>query len=97
MAKRAKKTDATTVDEPKLQPAVRRRQSPRVTFKHGERVEVTVSGEDALRCVSRLLGCDIKSSVVSVALTRPTAANVVVTCHCVTAAQADALAGGVDG
>lgn len=97
MAKRAKTTESKTFGDATPQPVARRHQTPRVTFKHGDRVEITVSGEDALQSVSRLLGCDINSSVVAVTLTRPTAASVVVTCHCVTAAQADELAGAVDG
>ena len=98
MAKRAKRAVLTaseqkddTVSAEASPVALERNQDPLVTFAHGDRVEVTVSGDSCRRLIGQLIGCDVPAGVARIDVTRPASDSVTVTLRCHTAASATEL------
>lgn len=98
MAKRAKKEENTSgktltapvAKQPEVIP-------PRVTFSCGERVEVTVDGDECRRLVQKLIGCVACDGVLRISLTGLATGSPVAAVHCRTPGHARDLEESIDG
>jgi hypothetical protein len=67
-----------------------------VSFRHQDRVEITLDSDTVAAALSRLIGCALPASIAALTLTPPRAGGkCVLTCRTYTAAEAEALAASV--